>query len=412
MRMEENSLPILDITFDDVRDAIAAYKEWYEKQKAEYYAKGGRGRFSIRPKEEIQADRERYKQKLINDAKRYAIDSYDFSMFVNDEYRERFRTLIKEYNAQQQLYKNSTNYNTTNNTGKTTKVYCTSWLNWLSEVSNIFGYKLPDDYIHYNDMHYAVRDVDDIYIKGEFLPKAYINGKLIVNRYGTRQQAIDVVKRYCKLFYNIPWPNKNFDSYVWSIMEFIKDTVEINNYIISPFDVYEQAVKIYSSKSRSRVTVKPLGKHRLQKVFYEPGYKEEARANYNLHKDDVLKHKILVNIKGQLARTGTINIKEVQSVVLGQIDLVIDEEHIVDIENGSYRDGQAHIEYKDDRKLRKIINELIKENRLNGKISQSRSAWHTLVKDGCSFEEIKEKFPTVEYNTYKAYRYRLSKRVQ
>ena len=53
-----NELPVLNINFSDIRDISteirSKFQDYYNAKKKEYYNNGGRGRFTLRSKEEIQ----------------------------------------------------------------------------------------------------------------------------------------------------------------------------------------------------------------------------------------------------------------------------------------------------------------------------------------------------------------------
>lgn len=416
-----NELPVLNINFSDIRDISTEirrnYHDYYNAKKKEYYDNGGRGRFTLRTKEEIQRNTEEFlKWKRAQYEMKNAIDSFDFNGIVNNEYKESFRQLQKDYENEERAYINYKKANKANGVNGTHKFYCPIAY-WCKEMQTTYNYELLKERIIYNKDHYALWGKDLIYILNDY--RVY-DKKGNITRHQTKIKAKKAMKRYCKLFYNM-LSESTFEHYLWSIIEFCRQTIELNNFFLSPMDIYLEAYKIYNTKSRKACKCAPKLNVRRHKLLYlAPGYEKEAREAYAIYKKEVERERIQKYL--MTIPDGEIDLKML-ALAIGQYKITKENCEIIETEYGQYRQygkGDIKFEIVDERKLRKIINELIKENpKLENKFikrkehkqhqQQERSLWHKLVDEGKTYEEIHSLFNYVKPNAYRTYKTRKKK---
>ena len=410
-----NELPVLNINFSDIRDISteirSKFQDYYNAKKKEYYNNGGRGRFTLRSKEEIQRNTEEFlKWKKSQDVLKNAINSFDFNGITNNEYKESFRQLQKDYENEELAYSNYKNANKANGVNGTHKFYCPIAY-WCKEMKATYNYELLKECIIYNEDHYALWGQNHIYILNDY--RVY-DKKGNITRHQTKKNAKKAMKRYCKLFYNM-LSGSSFEYYLWSIIEFCRQTIELNNFFLSPMDIYLEAYKIYTTKSRKALKCAPKLNVRKHKILYlEPGYEKEAREAYSIYKKELEKGRIrkyLMNIPD-----GEIDLKML-ALAIGQYKITKENWETIETEYGQYSEGGSKLEIVDERKLRKIVNELIKENpKLENKFikhkqhkQQERSLWHKLVDEGKTYEEIHSLFDYVKPSAYRTYKTRKKK---
>ena len=205
-----------------------------------------------------------------------AIESLDYSIIQNEDYRNFFIALCQDFENRRNIH----NFNITNNIkNDPVKVY--SWYSWVKQTEKTYNYVLPEKYIRYNEFHYAVWGIDDIFIVSDYY--FYGNdGKLKRLSRKSEKRTKEYVSHIIRLFIQITKGLNiyDFDFLLWCVMCHIEQTVEISEFKVSPRNIYDMCV-FEINKRTQRKPFRPK-RNKNQKVYIEPGYTKDV---YRKHID-------------------------------------------------------------------------------------------------------------------------------
>lgn len=220
------------------------------------------------------------------------MDSLDYSLIENEEYRISFINLCKDFEKSKIKRTFGTDVN------------CYAWYSWVESTQQKFGYTFRTLYVQYGTNHYAdkfekgsyIFDVNDYSIKDK-------NGK--VTRYnddscyammqfesnanverGHKKQgvtSIEICRQYCRLFQWILYGHKEltFEKLLWHVMKFMQMTVSIKQCGCTPRNVYDMVrLTMEESKTSFRLPSKNstgnFNMEHCKRYYIEPGYEKET----------------------------------------------------------------------------------------------------------------------------------------
>ena len=236
------------------------------------------------------------------------MNSLDYSLIENEEYRISFINLCKDFEKSKikRIYG--------------TDVNCYAWYSWVESTQKKFGYTFRTLYVQYGPKHYAdkfdkdnhIFDINDYILKDK-------NGKITrlsdescyammmydsnanVER-GQKKQGVtstEMCRQYCRLFQWILYGHKEltFENLLWHVMKFMQMTVVIKQCGCTPRDVYD---KVKLTMEESKTSFRPPSKNstgnfnrdHCKRYYIEPGYEKETTVklvNRDLRKQFIAK---------------------------------------------------------------------------------------------------------------------------
>lgn len=305
--------------------------------------------------------------------------------------------------------------------------------------------------IIYNDRHYALRNddlVDDtgkIYLVRDFIKftkdgvikyKLHSGDNCLENktRLGSAYKSIgDLIKMYFYLFKDMGIDNK--DLMFINILNLLFITVDLNSWIyeteadkkdynyFSPKVLKDFIDRWWEYGNERPFMLKSTKSRRLQKLFLEPGYEQEGKANYLEDKQLTYKNIIIktvdylktigkeinnINVYVETKRRCNMSYKKFIGIVnKHKIDIgpkykmeIVSETEIQtnEVNIGNVTQSITNVYKK----------EIIKKGERK---KQERSKWHEMVRNGAKYEEVIKEFPEVSKDAYKKAKYRLKNKL-
>lgn len=356
------------------------------------------------------------------------IDSWkseDYKKHWSETYINKYNKLMEDFTIQKAAYDGYLINCKNNEVEPTHTFYNVAWTNFVNDIATEFSFEPITQYIGYNNRHYAIWEKDPIYLTADYLTFTK-DGKLTKRTLNTEKQIATTVAKYTRLFY-LMTRVKNYEYLYWLVMHFMLQTINNNDFNISPYKVYKIMIKTLD-KTMSKAKPKPAKtKFRHKKLYLEPGFEVEAYKNYYEDKHAEIEDKVVNYLRAHI-NDKVIDIKSLL-LQLGYYEVISEstesfEEVYLEYKGKQILTGQhkvkenTYVKYNKERLIRNIFNKVkqmdeFKDLKLLRKESkqQVRSEWHSLVKEGKSLKEIKEVYPNVTNNAYYKVKSKLKKQI-